>query len=102
LRLKSFEDLHTLWFVLLKEKNMLLSERERCRVNRVRLARPDRLVKVRQTMTRILTVLSERKAVQLRLQQYQKEHLLSSPDGPASAAAPAAVDAPSSPTSTNV
>lgn len=87
---------------MLKEKNMLLSERERCRVNRVRLARPDRLVKVRQTMTRILTVLSERKSVQLRLQQYQKEHLLPR-DGAASTAAatptaadPAAVDSASS------
>jgi ribosomal protein L29 len=78
LRLKSFDDLHTLWFVLLKEKNMLLSERERCRHNKVRLARPDRLVKVRQSMARIMAVLDERKKVQLGLQEFQKDHLLSS------------------------
>lgn len=65
--------------MLLKEKNMLLSERERCRNKKVRLVRPDRLVKVRQSMARIMAVMDERKKVQLRLQEYQKEHLLPKP-----------------------
>ena len=77
LRLKSFEDLHTLWYVLLKESNMLLSERERTRKSNQRAHQPDRLLKVRLSMARIHTVLEERKRLHFRLKQYQREHLLS-------------------------
>ncbi|CAD7939485.1 unnamed protein product [Amoebophrya sp. A25] len=63
LRLKSFEDLHKLWYVCLKEKNFLLGER-----HFVRQASHSpnvwenhgRLKKVKLTMKRILTVLSRR------------------------------------------
>lgn len=60
LRLKSFDDLHKLWYVLLKEKNMLLTERRLARSTHAELANPERLVKVKKSMARLKTVLSER------------------------------------------
>ncbi|KAL8435315.1 hypothetical protein Efla_002570 [Eimeria flavescens] len=70
LRQKSFQDLHALWFVLLKEKNLLLGERG-SRVKRVKLS-----------MKRLLTVLSRRAIhqqcllAQRLLQQQQKREAL--------------------------
>jgi large subunit ribosomal protein L47 len=82
LRLKSFEDLHTLWYVLLKERNMLLSERERARMRKLqRMPQVDRLVKVRLSMARIQAVLEERKRLHFRLKAYQREHLLKPASG---------------------
>ena len=47
LRLKSYEDLQKLWYVLLKERNMLLSERERLGRETARKANvPQRIGKV--------------------------------------------------------
>lgn len=67
LRLKAFADLHKLWFVLLKEKNMLLTERlaARSAVPRgsVTFKNPLRLRKVKLSMARIQRVLSERQHV---------------------------------------
>ena len=60
LRLKSFDDLHALWYVLLKEKNMLLTEKHAARANRVKMRSPHRIGQVRRTMARIKLVLSER------------------------------------------
>jgi large subunit ribosomal protein L47 len=61
LRLKSFDDLHKLWFVLLKEKNVLLSERQAFRSYNVHQWNGHRsLKKVRLSMKRVLTVLSKR------------------------------------------
>jgi large subunit ribosomal protein L47 len=62
LRLKSFDDLHRLWFVALKEKNLLLSERQLYRSYNVRTPWPHhgRLKKTKLTMKRILTVLTRR------------------------------------------
>eukprot|EP00397_Hematodinium_sp_SG-2012_P064682 GEMP01091966.1.p1 GENE.GEMP01091966.1~~GEMP01091966.1.p1 ORF type:complete len:295 (-),score=45.41 GEMP01091966.1:25-885(-) len=60
LRLKSFEDLHKLWYVCLKEKNFLLTERHACRQAAVRWKHVTRMKKVKLSMKRILTVLSRR------------------------------------------
>lgn len=61
LRLKSHEDLHKLWFVLLKERNLLLSERLRLPTTEcMRLLIPHRLKKVRKSMGAIKQVMGER------------------------------------------
>ena len=60
LRRKSFEDLHKLWFVLYRERNMLLTEQARARRHGMRLARLDRKGKVQKSMARIKAVLADR------------------------------------------
>lgn len=76
LRLKSFDDLHKLWFVLLKERNQLLSEREARSVKRG-WGGVGRMRKVKESMARIKTVLRERTLVfqdtQRRLEALQEE-----------------------------
>ena len=61
LRRKSFEDLHRLWYVLYKEKNMLLTERQICRSNRLEFPQPERFKKVQKSMGAIRQVMGERK-----------------------------------------
>mmetsp|Transcript_18033 Transcript_18033/g.40349 ORF Transcript_18033/g.40349 Transcript_18033/m.40349 type:complete len:234 (-) Transcript_18033:23-724(-) len=60
LRMKSFQDLHKLWFVLLKEKNFLLGEQLECRQQRIKWKHHGRLKKVKLSMKRILTVITRR------------------------------------------
>jgi large subunit ribosomal protein L47 len=60
LRLKSFEDLHALWFVLLRERNLLETMRNHSKTEGVAMANPARLKKVRKSMARLKTVLKER------------------------------------------
>merc|ERR1712137_294670 len=60
LRLKAFEDLHKLWYVLLKEKNFLLAEQHEARQRKLQWEQHGRLKKVKLGMKRILTVLSRR------------------------------------------
>jgi large subunit ribosomal protein L47 len=60
LRMKSFEDLHKLWHVLLQEKNFLLTERQHAKSYRSKWEGHGRLKKVKLSMKRILTVLSRR------------------------------------------
>ncbi|KAK1277099.1 hypothetical protein QJS04_geneDACA017185 [Acorus gramineus] len=60
LRLKSWDDLHKLWFVLLKEKNMLMTQRQMLHAQSLRFPNPERIPKVRKSMCRIKHVLTER------------------------------------------
>mmetsp|Transcript_48596 Transcript_48596/g.128168 ORF Transcript_48596/g.128168 Transcript_48596/m.128168 type:complete len:238 (+) Transcript_48596:60-773(+) len=60
LRMKSFQDLHKLWYVCLKEKNFLLAEQHEAKQQRIRWKHHGRLKKVKLSMKRILTVLSRR------------------------------------------
>lgn len=60
LRMKSFDDLHKLWHVLLQEKNFLLTERQHAKSYRTQWKDHGRLKKVKLSMKRILTVLSRR------------------------------------------
>jgi large subunit ribosomal protein L47 len=72
LRLKSFDDLHRLWFVLLRERNTLLTEKSWCKTNgRHWVGGQSNLVKVKRSMARVQGVVGERarayKAQQQRL-----------------------------------
>ncbi|KAK9824202.1 hypothetical protein WJX72_008497 [[Myrmecia] bisecta] len=60
LRTKSWDDLHKLWYVLLKEKNMLATEALRLKANGEKLPQPVRKQKVRKSMARLKLVLTER------------------------------------------
>ncbi|KAI8055992.1 mitochondrial 39-S ribosomal protein L47 (MRP-L47)-domain-containing protein [Syncephalis plumigaleata] len=63
LRQKSFEDLHKLWFIILKERNVLASqhaEAKRYGLTPQQFTTFGREVKCRKSMARILTVLRER------------------------------------------
>eukprot|EP00904_Undaria_pinnatifida_P013989 jgi/Undpi1/9720/HiC_scaffold_27.g12176.m1 len=60
LRRKSFEDLHKLWFVLYKEKNMLMSELALTRRSKVPIPAGDRRQKVKRSMKAIKVVVGER------------------------------------------
>ncbi|KAL6175619.1 hypothetical protein ACLB2K_052258 [Fragaria x ananassa] len=60
LRLKSWDDLNKLWFVLLKERNMLMTQRQMLHTQNLRFPNPERLPKVRKSMCRIKHVLTER------------------------------------------
>ncbi|KAL2713451.1 hypothetical protein V1478_017149 [Vespula squamosa] len=60
LRLKSNEDLHKLWFVLLKERNMLLTMEEACKRNYKIFPNPERIDKVETSMSNLESVVRER------------------------------------------
>ncbi|XP_053706791.1 39S ribosomal protein L47, mitochondrial [Synchiropus splendidus] len=72
LRAKSNEDLHKLWYVLLKEKNMLLTLEQEAKRSRVQMPSPERLRKVERSMIRLDTVVKERETA-LRLLQTGQE-----------------------------
>lgn len=72
LRTKSNEDLHKLWYVLLKERNMLLTLEQEAKRQRVQMPSHERLRKIERSMTRMETVVQERETA-LRLLQTGQE-----------------------------
>lgn len=60
LRIKSNEDLHKLWYVLLKELNMLLTMEYAAKIENFALPNPERIDKVKDSMANIETVVKER------------------------------------------
>lgn len=60
LRRKSFDDLHKLWYVLYKERNMLQTEKVDANKRGGAMIAPSRMRKVRLSMTRLKHVLHER------------------------------------------
>jgi len=73
LRYKSNEDLWRLWYVLLRERNMLNSMRFACRASKRQMPNYGRLKKVAKTMFRLQYVWKERATLKLaNLEQEQK------------------------------
>uniref|UniRef100_A0A034WS76 Large ribosomal subunit protein uL29m n=1 Tax=Bactrocera dorsalis TaxID=27457 RepID=A0A034WS76_BACDO len=60
LRIKSNKDLHQLWYVLLKERNMLLTMEHECNEKMELFPSPERLDKVKISMENLETVVRER------------------------------------------
>ncbi|XP_016844335.1 39S ribosomal protein L47, mitochondrial isoform X2 [Nasonia vitripennis] len=60
LRNKSNEDLHKLWYVLLKERNMLMTMEHACNEAYELFPSPERIDKVQESMKNIETVVRER------------------------------------------
>lgn len=60
LRIKSNSDLHKLWYVLIKERNMLLTMEHECNEEYELFPSPERLDKVKESMENLETVVRER------------------------------------------
>lgn len=60
LRIKSNADLHKLWYILLKEKNMLLTMEHECMDKFELFPSPERIDKVEESMDNLETVVRER------------------------------------------
>ncbi|KAM7362817.1 mitochondrial ribosomal protein L47 [Cochliomyia hominivorax] len=60
LRIKSNKELHQLWYILLKERNMLLTMEHECNDQMELFPSPDRLNKVKISMENLETVVRER------------------------------------------
>lgn len=60
LRVKSNSDLHKLWYVLHKERNMLLTMEDYYMKNALSFPSPERIAKVDESMENILAVVEER------------------------------------------
>jgi hypothetical protein len=77
LRRKSFQDLHKLWYVLYKERNVLLTKREQFR--QVDTAFPksamNRHISVKKSMASIKLVLAERSKLRLQFPELELNSL---------------------------
>lgn len=60
-RLKSSDELHKLWFILIKERNMLYTYRHICDKYKITMKGTDRLWKIKSSLTSIKFVLGERR-----------------------------------------
>lgn len=60
LRIKSNKDLHKLWYILLKEKNMLLTMEHECNDKMELFPNPERIDKTNLSMKNLETVVRER------------------------------------------
>lgn len=76
LRNKSFSDLHSLWFILLKEMNLLHTQRAEAKRVDLPWEGRARIVKCQFSMARIKTVLSERMDVWRRAKKVYNDSLI--------------------------
>ena len=76
LRLKSHSDLHKLWYVLLQEKNKLKSDALFSVQMGQLYAGYDNLLKVRLSMSRLLTVVNERKKLRSEYRQHLEQEYI--------------------------
>ncbi|XP_014365686.2 39S ribosomal protein L47, mitochondrial [Papilio machaon] len=68
LRIKSNVDLHKLWYVLLKERNMLYTMEHECNEQTRLFPNPERIDKVQESMSNIETVIRERNIAYYKLE----------------------------------
>lgn len=68
LRIKSNTDLHKLWYVLLKERNMLYTMEHECKEKVKLFPNPERIDKVQESMNNIETVIKERNVAYYKLE----------------------------------
>lgn len=77
LRIKSNTDIHKLWYVLHKERNMLLTMEEMYKKNAESFPSPERIAKVDESMENILVVVDERNVAYNLLETGESKQLMS-------------------------